>query len=552
MAEPMDDRFSHITADPRFRTLRKADKRVKVDKRFSKMFTEKKFKLKYSVDKRGKRINKKEEDFKKFYDLSDSESDAQKHDSNDDLVEEIDSKIVKPIDKPKIPNARGENTDEEIEFSSSSESEDSEGETEELIHEWNEWDKDVPKTEISSKRLAMCNLDWDRISARDLFVLVNSFKPSDGSILSVKIYPSQLGLERMKVEAESGPIPFLKGATSEVNEDQSQNDELGDPTLREELRQYELTKLKYYYAVVECDSALTAEVLYNELDGMEYESSSTALDLRFIDDETRFEGQPKSECHSMPDMSSYKAPQFVNTALQQSKVQMTWDQTDPKRKDVFERAFHKEDDDDDLKAYLATSSEDDSDCELGVDQNEHLSTEDKISKYKNLLNSLDESKEEKNDDMEMEITWEPDLKDVTEDLVSRKRSEKEMTTFEHDHVKMKEKRRLLKRQGNDQELVEVQEENTTKNKRRIEEKEEKDANLELLVMEANEEPNKRHFNYKNIIENKTKSKFSDSFRVSVSESTRMSLNGLMSNRLSLVRCGRPPIRSGLYVSSLQR
>ena len=96
-------------------------------------------------------------------------------------------------------------------MSSSSESEDSSDENEEIDHNWNEWDKDVPKTESMTRRLAVCNLDWgDRINAIDLFVLLNSFKPSNGSILSVRIFPSELGLQRMKAEGESGPIQFFK------------------------------------------------------------------------------------------------------------------------------------------------------------------------------------------------------------------------------------------------------------------------------------------------------------------------------------------------------
>jgi hypothetical protein len=67
----------------------------------------------------------------------------------------------------------------------------------------------VPEVETTIKRLAVCNIDWDRINTNDLFVLFNSFKPSGGSIQSVKIYRSKFGLERMKVEEESGPVLFI-------------------------------------------------------------------------------------------------------------------------------------------------------------------------------------------------------------------------------------------------------------------------------------------------------------------------------------------------------
>lgn len=69
-----DDRFSKVKKDPRFWEMPDKERKVKIDKRFQSMFHDKRFKLKYTVDKRGRAVNHSSaEDLKRFYNLSDSD-----------------------------------------------------------------------------------------------------------------------------------------------------------------------------------------------------------------------------------------------------------------------------------------------------------------------------------------------------------------------------------------------------------------------------------------------------------------------------------------------
>ena len=67
-------------------------------------------------------------------------------------------------------------------------------------------DHDAETGEDTSRRLALCNMDWDRIKAVDILVLCNSFIPKEGTIESVSILPSEFGKERMKEEDFTGKV----------------------------------------------------------------------------------------------------------------------------------------------------------------------------------------------------------------------------------------------------------------------------------------------------------------------------------------------------------
>ncbi|XP_063229279.1 ESF1 homolog isoform X2 [Bacillus rossius redtenbacheri] len=452
-----------------------------------------------------------------------------------------------------VDYARGEG----VLTSSSSDDESDEESEEELDHGWGQLDQEAEQTDDATHRLALCNMDWDRIRAPDLMVLFNSFLPQDGLIRSIAIYPSEFGLERMKEEELHGP-PELRGKAELVdfNDDEdtpreeNENEE-GNDYHMEKLRQYQLNRLKYFYAVIDCDSENTANKIYTECDGLEYESSSARLDLRFIPDDMTFDHEPREVCDTLPELSKYKPRFFTTTALQQSKVELTWDETNPDRTEIAQKVISGDVDRAELRTYLATSSSEDEDEESKENQqkdeqnaSQDYESEDgpqemdTISKYKALVQSIEEEEErKKHKDVEMEISWGIGLKEKAEELTKKKMKEQdELTPFQQYLEKRKDKKKQKKLEKKNK-LTEESGENPysdddipsdidlsdpyfreefekvpkkTKKQKGKKEAEQNDetnndkAELELLLL--NETEGKNHFNFKAIQEQETESK----------------------------------------------
>lgn len=342
-----DPRFAHLVSDPRFRNIHKSTKTVKIDKRFKSMFEDGKFKVKYSVDKYGRRVNKTStDDLEKYYDI-DSEEDEEeqskeeaelfkesgnvneKHESDEEITEDVKTKLK----DMSVDYARGEIpllSDSSSDEGSSGDENDDELEIEhawgDLESEQSDDDDDDDGGDVTTRRLALIKMDWDRIRACDIMVLLNSFLPPGGSILSVRIYQSDYGKERMVEEEMKGPQELTTNklnSDAESDSDDSEaihENEEGDDYHMEKLRQYQLNRLKYYYAVVECGTLETADKLWHECNGLEYESTATKMKIKFIPDDMTFDNPMKDECTEIPDLAKYKPRLFTTTALQQAKV----------------------------------------------------------------------------------------------------------------------------------------------------------------------------------------------------------------------------------------
>ena len=471
-----DDRFSRFSRDPKFLSVARKDKKVHVDKRFGAMFKKKgKFiASESSVDARGrpKILTKSTKDnYKKFYQIKDTDSSVT---ANTCTIGEAGEKNKGFGAKSKrlldldVDYARGEanlysssssDEDDTSEDSSDDNSDEQIDDTDD--QQWDKWgelDHEADYTKEATSRIAVCNMDWDRVDAQDIYIAMSSFCPTASAgagVKSVRIYKSEFGKKRMAEEEILGPEE-LRG-TGETNNDMSISDEepLRDEGIKEmenkameRVRKYQISRLKYHYAVVDFDSVGSASAVYDACDGVEYELSATRFDLRFIPGETEFDEEPTSSCESMPDPERYRPKMFSTTALTLGKVELTWDEVNPERTRAMRKAFSEAEVEEGgttaAMAYIAMSSDDDTinkeESEAEDSTAEAEAPEDAINKYKALLAGIVKSTEEEEVDEEgdIEISWGPS--DALKNGLDKKDAEK-MTPWEQYLHRKKEKRK---------------------------------------------------------------------------------------------------------------
>ncbi|GAB4817011.1 hypothetical protein N2152v2_004057 [Parachlorella kessleri] len=153
------------------------------------------------------------------------------------------------------------------------------------------------------------------------------------------------------------------------SEDDSSADEDDDGEVdQQRLLLYERSKLRWYYAVAEFSTVEAASLIYDNCDGMEFLKSACKFDLRFVPDEQSFEGrQVRDSASEVP--SDYTPPTFQTKALQHTSVSLTWDADDEGRKRALTKKMTADDlKEDDLKAYLASETEDSDEGDAVGDQ----------------------------------------------------------------------------------------------------------------------------------------------------------------------------------------
>lgn len=508
---------SRVNEDPRFLRVKKRDVKIKVDKRFDRMFNDEQFGGKQQVDRYGRKrkLVGKSADLERFYQRESGEE------------EEDSEKSVKSSSSVSSSESSSDASSE----SSSDASESEEAIMDEVLAAHPLVNTEAPLGD-ASRRLAVVNMDWDLVKAVDLFQLAHAFKPSTGLILSVKIYPSEFGKERMAKECLEGPPRELFDEVEEVSAGEREVDE-------QKLRKYQLERLRYYFAVIECDTVDTASAIYRQCDGTEFESSANFIDLRFIPDDVHFD---EAEVTDMADRAArnYRPKPDVQTAaLQQSKVTLTWDQDDPERQKATRALFygHIDQEENDLRAYLASSSS---------SASESSDAEDAKQRYRQLLLSGEKENvfgRKSNDNGQLEVTFASGLTDkkkkkkdldgdsdvdmeMTFNVTASEDSEEsaDETVFEAQQRKLKEKKRAKKeaRLAEIKERREAERQANRKRKHEVDpEAEKKKAQLDLLLLDEQEEED-RHFDMREIVKQqkkklKNKKEIKDDFNMDLND-----------------------------------
>lgn len=378
-----DSRFKHMHSDPRFQRMPRKKTELEVDPRFQRMFEDEEFQTgsNTGVDKYGRPVQK--ETLKDFYDM-------------DQEGEESEVSSVE----------------------SSSEEDESEDESVENIVEYGIAEDEVTLGD-ETNRVALVNLDWSRIRAIDILVVLNSFLPEGGVLNRVVVYQSDFGAEHMITENSSGPSGLWDGEASDEEVD------------LDTLRRYESNRLRYFYAVAEFDSVATASHVCEECDGLEFESSGSMLDCRFVPEGQSFEGRVIRDQVNKGDESgilTYKAPEFTVKALQHSKVELTWDKDDCQREAVFKAQRAPKEttavQQTDFDAYLASDGDDDGyGTDAPVEAEGVILKRRARTRYAELLGDLAAEEEEETETME--IVFQSGLKSIGKEVLKR-REEREL------------------------------------------------------------------------------------------------------------------------------
>lgn len=491
-----DNRFKSIHYDPKFLPASKKISKTQIDDRFTGLFKDKRFSVISEKDKYGRDVEGTEEneEMKRLYCLS-NEKDKKKEGKKNKKIKNL-SKSSKENKSEEI-HQKYYNEQGKFEWNEESSSED-EQDPEDLNDDVWEDEEKVVRNESSSSKLALLSYDWMHINAEDIMALFNSLKPKEGIIKRVIVYPSEFGLKRMEIENKEGPSEIWRGDEEPKHNEEKPNNsqkkkksktiekdinewiaKVNKPTDFDpiKLRKYEKDRLKYYYAIIECDSKQTAEHIYSECDGTEFELTGMKIDLRFVPEKTKFPYEPKETCDYIP--VTGKVNNFLNRSTNHTNVELTWENPNMNR---FDHLYSKKMTEDDWNkidySKIIGDVDESGDSEAAKEdidvRDKEVSSDDSNNDWR-----ADFDKKNKRREGNMEIKFSSGFADIGNKILEKKKEKEESTWEKYLRVKKEKKkaRKLLEKNKMKEEDYFIEPEKDHKEQAKYEDE------LELLVDE---------------------------------------------------------------------
>jgi len=496
MSSAAENRFLGSADDPRFRTMPRKDRRVKIDERFASMFTDKRFSVEATMDKFGNPILEREsramKDLKRLYELDgesnikvsnfledeDPESESEPESEKEKLVEEKEvearvseekknedfikvSEPAKVPDKSKYSFAREEPPDGlgmfyyEPDSDTSTSEKEEEDRLEKLAREISPEPDEIQTTMEPSRKLGLVNMTWSNLRAVDILAVMRGFCPPSGEVKRVAIHHTKEGVEEQLREIREGPrVDVYSSAGIDPYDvmEQARVDALN----KREIRKHEKAVLGWNYGYVECDSKETAHTLYKQMDGINFQATGDLFDLRFMDDdfEPPADEPVRDEATEVP--ADYEPPlrgEFV--AGTHTVPVLTFDHEDLKRKAVL---THRPQGDEPYEYSKFTPYLAEDNVDAGYNTEEVVEASDSEGektylkrrarkRYLSLLEELPKRMEE--DDYEAAVTFHSALSTTGQKLLKKHNSIMDETTEERKRRVKREKRSLRRQKKRD-------------------------------------------------------------------------------------------------------
>lgn len=231
-------------------------------------------------------------------------------------------------------------------------------------------DTEVVRTNEQTARIALTNMTWGKLTARDIYgILKKVCEDKCHDLVRVTVYHSKWGEEHPADPSELPPDDEDEGARNAI------------------WRRREKEEMKRYFAIVEFTNPEIADAVYKSLDGCEIEDSGNYFDPSVVPDDTDFSGfRVRDTCDSVNE--DWEMPIVDAPHINSSKPKEEWDGTPDERKRAIAAAWAAGSSEDEIVSSILIASSSGS-------ENEERVTRSDLSE---LVGFLEEEEEEERDE----------------------------------------------------------------------------------------------------------------------------------------------------------